>query len=66
MPRSFNEILALSSVGPYTAAAIASFAYNMPHAVVDGNVIRIISRIFGIDTPFDTSVGQKLFKQQCH
>ena len=63
MPRSFNEILALSSVGPYTAAAIASFAYNMPHAVVDGNVIRIISRIFGIDTPFDTSVGQKLFKQ---
>ena len=63
MPRSFNDILALSSVGPYTAAAIASFAYNMPHAVVDGNVIRIISRVFGIDTPFDTSVGQKLFKQ---
>ncbi len=63
MPRSFNDILALSSVGPYTAAAIASFAFDLPNAVVDGNVIRIISRILGIDTPFDTSVGQKLFRQ---
>jgi len=48
-------------VGDYTAAAIASFAYNLPHAVVDGNVYRVLSRVFGIETPIDKSVGKKLF-----
>jgi A/G-specific adenine glycosylase len=58
-PTDYNEILKLKGIGEYTAAAIASFAYNKPHAVVDGNVYRFLSRLFGIDTPIDTSTGKK-------
>mgnify|MGYP001791972201 CR=1 FL=1 len=50
-------------MGPYTAAAIASFAYNLPHAVVDGNVFRVLSRFFGIDEPIDSAKGKKLFTE---
>jgi len=60
-PDSYKGLLALKGVGPYTAAAIASFAYNLPHAVVDGNVFRVLSRFFGIDTPIDTTEGNKLY-----
>lgn len=60
-PSTYEEILQLKGVGPYTAAAIASFAYDLPHAVVDGNVFRIIARLFGIETPIDTTEGKKLF-----
>ncbi|MDR1680093.1 MAG: A/G-specific adenine glycosylase [Prevotellaceae bacterium] len=60
-PRSYKEIRALKGVGEYTAAAIASFAYNQAHAVVDGNVFRVLSRIFGINTPIDSSAGKKEF-----
>lgn len=60
-PRSYEEILDLKGIGPYTAAAIASFAFNLPHAVVDGNVFRVLSRFFGIDTPVDSSNGKKIF-----
>ncbi len=60
-PTAYEEILALKGVGPYTAAAIASFAYNLPHAVVDGNVYRVLSRFFGIETPIDSTEGKKLF-----
>lgn len=60
-PQTYAEILKLKGVGPYTAAAIASFAYNLPHAVVDGNVFRVLSRFFGIDTPIDTTAGKKEF-----
>lgn len=52
-PTSYEEILKLKGVGPYTAAAISSFAYNLPQAVVDGNVIRVISRLHGITSPID-------------
>ena len=52
---------ALKGVGEYTAAAICSFAYNMPYAVVDGNVYRVLSRYLGIDTPIDSTEGKKLF-----
>lgn len=62
-PDSYEEIRKLKGVGDYTAAAIASFAFNLPHAVVDGNVYRVLSRIFGIDTPIDKSAGKKLFQQ---
>jgi A/G-specific adenine glycosylase len=62
-PVEYNDIIALKGIGSYTAAAITSFAYNAPYAVVDGNVVRIISRVFGIDTPFDTTGGKKLFAQ---
>lgn len=62
-PDGFEEILALKGVGHYTASAIASFAYDLPHAVVDGNVFRILSRVFGVKKPIDSSEGKKLFTQ---
>jgi A/G-specific adenine glycosylase len=61
-PNNYNEIIALKGIGPYTAAAIASFAFNLPHAVVDGNVYRVLSRYFGIDTPIDSTEGKKIFQ----
>lgn len=60
-PRDHNSILALKGIGEYTAAAISSFAYNLPYAVVDGNVYRFLARFFGIDTPIDSSKGKKEF-----
>ena len=60
-PNTHKEILGLKGVGPYTAAAIASFAYGLPYAVVDGNVYRVLSRYFGIEEPIDTTSGKKLF-----
>ncbi|MBK7882852.1 MAG: A/G-specific adenine glycosylase [Chitinophagaceae bacterium] len=60
-PDTYAEILALKGIGPYTAAAIASFAYNLPHAVVDGNVFRVLSRFFSISTPIDSTAGKKIF-----
>ncbi len=62
-PDKYEDILKLKGVGPYTAAAIASFAYNLPHAVVDGNVMRVLARFFGVDTPIDSTEGKKLFAQ---
>ena len=62
-PDTYEGLLALKGIGPYTAAAIGSFAYGLPLAVVDGNVNRVLSRFFGIDTPFDTTEGKKLFQQ---
>ena len=61
-PATYNEIKELKGVGPYTAAAISSFAFNEPHAVVDGNVQRILARYFGISTPVDTTAGKKLYQ----
>ena len=60
-PDTYEEILALKGVGPYTAAAIGSFAFNLPRAVVDGNVFRVLSRYFGIAVPVDSTSGKKLF-----
>lgn len=62
-PKTFDELLALKGIGPYTAAAIASFAFGEPHAVVDGNVIRVLARVFDVQTPFDTGAGKKEFQQ---
>lgn len=62
-PESYDEILKMKGVGPYTAAAISSFAYNLPHAVVDGNVLRVLARFFGIDTPIDSNEGKKYFTE---
>ena len=59
-PINYEAILKLKGVGPYTAAAIASFAFNLPHAVVDGNVMRVLSRFFGIEVPIDSNDGKKL------
>lgn len=60
-PKTYAEVRALKGVGEYTAAAVCSFAYDMPYAVVDGNVYRVLSRYFGIDTPIDSTEGKKLF-----
>lgn len=62
-PCTYDEIKSLPGIGPYTAAAISSFAFNEPHAVVDGNVQRIIARYFGISTPVDTTAGKKLYQE---
>lgn len=62
-PSTHESLLSLPGVGPYTAAAIASFAYELPHAVLDGNVYRVLSRYFGIETPIDSSKGKKQFAQ---
>lgn len=62
-PDSYKDILALPGIGPYTAAAICSFAYNQPFAVVDGNVYRVLARIFALEMPADTDVGKKHFNQ---
>ncbi len=62
-PNIYEDILKLKGVGPYTAAAIASFAYDLPHAVLDGNVYRVLSRFFGIETPIDTTEGKHLFTE---
>lgn len=61
-PSTYEDIKRLKGVGDYTASAIASFAFDLPHAVVDGNVYRVLSRYFADNTPIDTSEGQKLFK----
>ena len=60
-PSDYESILQLKGIGSYTAAAIASFAYNLPYAVLDGNVFRVLSRIFDIETPIDTTEGKKKF-----
>jgi len=60
-PTTYQGVLALKGVGEYTAAAICSFAYDMPYAVVDGNVYRVLSRWLGIDIPIDSTEGKKLF-----
>jgi A/G-specific adenine glycosylase len=61
-PSTYDEIKQLPGIGPYTAAAISSFAFNEPHAVLDGNVQRIIARYFGMTTPIDTTAGKKLYQ----
>ncbi len=60
-PKNFEGLLALKGVGNYTASAIAAFAYNLPHAVVDGNVNRVLARYFGLATPVDGTAGKQLF-----
>jgi A/G-specific adenine glycosylase len=60
-PDNYETIKALKGVGPYTAAAISSFAFNLPHAVVDGNVFRVLARVFGIDKAVDSTEGKKYF-----
>lgn len=61
LPETYEEVRAMKGVGDYTAAAVCAFAYDMPCAVVDGNVYRVISRWMGVDEPIDTAAGKKLF-----
>ncbi len=60
-PNTYKKLLKLKGVGSYTAAAIASFCYNEPVAVLDGNVFRVLSRLYGVTTPINTTEGKKVF-----
>jgi A/G-specific adenine glycosylase len=62
-PTEYESILKLKGIGTYTASAIASFAFDKPHAVVDGNVYRVLSRLFGIKEAIDSSAGKRVFQQ---
>jgi len=60
-PKNYDSLIRLKGIGEYTAAAISSFSSNEAKAVVDGNVFRLLSRYFGIDTPINTGKGKKIF-----
>ncbi len=62
-PETYAELLNLKGIGPYTAAAISSFAFNEAKAVVDGNVYRVLARLYAIDEPINSTSGKKLFAQ---
>lgn len=62
-PASFQALRSLRGVGEYTAAAIGSIAFGLPEAVVDGNVYRVLSRVFGILTPVDSTAGRAEFRE---
>ncbi len=62
-PKTYKDIISLPGIGEYTAAAISSFAYNLPYAAVDGNIYRVLSRISANDTPIDTTAGKKVFTE---
>ncbi len=62
-PHKYEDVRALQGIGDYTAAAICSFAYNQPYAVLDGNVYRVLARLFDEETPMDTTQGKKVFKK---
>ena len=62
-PADYEQLKKLQGIGEYTAAAIASIAFDLPHAVVDGNVYRVLARLFDIDIPINNKEGQKQFAQ---
>ena len=61
IPRTLEELSRLPGVGPYTRGAILSFAYDLPYPTVDGNVYRVLSRLFALSAPIDTTTGQRLY-----
>ena len=61
-PNDYKLLLSLPGIGPYTAAAISSICFHLPHAVVDGNVYRVLARFFGIEDPIDTGQAKKRFE----
>ncbi|MCL1932875.1 MAG: A/G-specific adenine glycosylase [Candidatus Azobacteroides sp.] len=62
-PEDYETILSLKGIGEYTAAAIASIAFNAPYPVVDGNVFRFLSRLFAVEEPIDTAKGKNKFTE---
>jgi A/G-specific adenine glycosylase len=61
-PKKYEDLIALKGVGPYTAAAIASFAFSLPYAVLDGNVHRVLSRIFSLKADISKPSGRKIIQ----
>lgn len=62
-PTDYDSVLSLKGVGEYTAAAIMSFAYDAPYAVLDGNVYRFLARLFAISLPIDMTEGKRYFSE---
>ena len=62
-PADHGKLLKLKGVGDYTASAIASICFGIPEAVVDGNVYRVLARVFGIGTPIDSTAGRREFRE---
>jgi len=62
-PDTIINIEKLKGIGSYTAAAIASIAFSLPYAAIDGNVYRVLARVFGIETPIDSTIGKREFSQ---
>ncbi|MDO5606916.1 MAG: A/G-specific adenine glycosylase [Capnocytophaga sp.] len=62
-PETYDELITLKGIGDYTASAIASICFDEARAVVDGNVFRVLARVFGIDVPINTTEGTARFKQ---
>lgn len=62
-PSTYADILKLKGIGSYTAAAIASFSYGLPHAVLDGNVFRVLARLFGVNDDISSGRGKKVFQE---
>lgn len=62
-PKDYNTLITLKGVGDYTASAISSICNNEAQAVLDGNVFRVLSRLFAEKTPINTTPGKKLFRQ---
>jgi A/G-specific adenine glycosylase len=65
-PTTYNELLKLKGIGPYTAAAIASFSFDEAVPVVDGNVFRVLARYFGVETDISSHIAKKEFTQLAH
>ncbi len=62
-PKNYDEILQLKGIGEYTAAAISSFSFNLCYPAIDGNVYRVLSRVFGVKDAIDSGKGKKIFKK---
>lgn len=62
-PNQYKDVISLKGIGEYTAAAIVSFVWNQPYPVVDGNVFRVLSRLFAVGAPIDTAKGKKTFTE---
>ena len=62
-PTRYEDIRSLPGIGDYTAGAITAFAYDLPYPAMDGNVYRVVARLFDCDIPFDTSRGKRHFHE---
>lgn len=62
-PEQYDDILTLKGIGEYTAAAITSFVWNQPRPVIDGNVYRVLGRLFAVETPMDTGKGKREYRE---
>lgn len=65
-PTSYEGLLKLKGIGDYTASAIASICYSAPYAVIDGNVYRVLSRVFGIEIPINSTEGINFFRKKAN